>query len=88
MRTGVFQALKWTMEFCQVWGHGRANLDPKSIHRLVKLGELYEVLVDIMTSAQEGAVAIDLDPKRRLCLKTVTAVILGDSGSFSCTNPE
>jgi len=66
MRAGVFQALKWTMEFGQVQGRGRANIDPKGIHRLVKLGELYEVFVDVMTSAQEDAVAIDLDSKKRL----------------------
>ena len=66
MRAGVFQALKWTMEFGQVQGHGRVNLGPKGIHRLVKLGELYEVFVDTMTSAQEDAVAIDLDSKKRL----------------------
>jgi len=66
MRAGVFQALKWTMEFGQVRGRGRANLDAKAIHRLVKLGELYEVFVDVMTSAQADAVTVDLDSKRRL----------------------
>jgi hypothetical protein len=66
MRAGVFQALKWTMEYCQIRGRGRANLDPKGMHRLVKTGEFYETLVDIMTSAQDGAATIDLDPKKRL----------------------
>jgi len=66
MRAGVFQALKWTMEFCQVQGRGRANLDPKGMHRLVRLGELYEVFVDIMTSVQGDAVAIDLDLTKHL----------------------
>ena len=63
MRAGVFQALKWTMEFGQVRSRGRANLDPKGIHRLVKLGELYEVFVDVMSSAQADAVTVDLDSK-------------------------
>jgi hypothetical protein len=36
------------------------------MHRLVKTGEFYETLVDIMTSAQDGAATIDLDPKKRL----------------------
>jgi hypothetical protein len=66
MRAGVFQALKWAMEFCQTDGRGRANLDAKSIHRLIKLGGLYETFVDVMTSAQKDAVAIELDQKRRL----------------------
>ncbi len=66
MRAGVFQALKWTMEFCQVQGRGRANLDPRGMHRLVTLGHLYEVLVDAITSAQQDAIAIDLDPKKHL----------------------
>src|SRR5271167_4010382 len=39
MRAGVFQALKWTMEFCHVDGRGRANLDPKGMYRLVRLGK-------------------------------------------------
>ena len=66
MRAGVFQALKWTMQFCEVQGRGRANLNPRGMHRLVKIGESYETLVDIMTSAQADAVAIDLEPKKRL----------------------
>jgi hypothetical protein len=66
MRAGVFQALKWTMEFCHVEGRGRANLDPRGIHRLVRIGESYEVFVDIITSAQADAVSIDVDPRKRL----------------------
>ncbi len=66
MRAGVFQALKWTMEFCHIEGRGRANLDPRGIHRLVNIGEWYELLVDIMTSAQADAVSIELDHKKRL----------------------
>lgn len=66
MRAGVFQALKWTMEYCQIHGRGRANLDPKGMHRLVTLGHLYEVFVDAITSAQEDALAIDVEPKKHL----------------------
>lgn len=68
MRAGVFQALKWTMEFCAVHGRGRANLDPKGMHRLVTLGQLYEVFIDIITSAQDDAIEIDLAQKRSLLL--------------------
>jgi hypothetical protein len=66
VRAGVFQALKWTMQFCEVQGRGRANRDPRGMHRLVKIGESYETLVDIMTSAQADVVAIDLELKKRL----------------------
>lgn len=59
MRAGVFQAIKWAMEFCKVQGRGRANLDRKGMERLVTLGQLYEVLVDAITSAQVDALAID-----------------------------
>jgi hypothetical protein len=45
------------MEVCQVSGRGRANLDPKGMHRLVTLGHLYEVLADAITAAQENVLA-------------------------------
>jgi hypothetical protein len=36
------------------------------MHRLVKLGQRYEVFIDIITSTQDDAVTIDVDEKRRL----------------------
>jgi hypothetical protein len=82
MRAGVFPAIKWAMELCHVEGRGRANLDPKGIHRLVRIGELYEVLVDIITSAQADAVSIDVIPRRRLLLVHQGADLTGSDDAL------
>lgn len=60
IRAGVFQILKWTMEFAQ--GSERDSLPNNSeIQNLIGIGRQYEILVDMLKMANHHQVAIEID---------------------------
>jgi hypothetical protein len=65
IRAGVWQSLKWAMEFCHEHGRGNAKLNLKAMKRLNELGQFYETWVDILKAAEHGECEIEMDPKHR-----------------------
>jgi hypothetical protein len=68
VRAGIWQSMKWAMEFCDESGRGDAKLTSKSMKRLNELSQLYEVWVDILKAAEQGDCAIEADRIRRLII--------------------
>jgi hypothetical protein len=68
VRAGIWQSIKWTMEFCHEPGRGDAKLTPKRMKRLNELSQLYEVWVDILKAAEQGDCVIEADRDRRLII--------------------
>jgi hypothetical protein len=79
LRFGVFQTLKWVMEFSSDRKKRKAPT-PKAIHRVIEMASNYQVVVDYLKSAKHDLVTIAIDQKER----TVTIYEGGDlTGSDS-----
>jgi hypothetical protein len=65
LRYGVFQALKWAMQFAPQSGRGK----PPSLNKLkglIKLGSNYEVVVDYLKSTKQKMTEISVDEAARM----------------------
>jgi hypothetical protein len=77
LHAGVFQCLKWTMEFADPNG-APGDLSPEELTALVDLGRSYEALVDCLKMGKHNRVVIQLDRSN----KTITVFEGGDLTGF------
>ena len=64
LRNGAFWALKWAIKYCAEVGRD-GPIDPKEVVDAIRVGQAYDVLVDILKRARMGLVSLSVNQESK-----------------------